>query len=107
MQIFVIYTNLGLTSQETDYVPAAKPKRLMLFRETVMFIVRITWNVQLYCVGSVTVGGTYSYHCDVQSYVHGMVSALLAKYYLDKELKVDWTSEVCGTPERHESQTEF
>jgi hypothetical protein len=31
----LIYTNLVCTSQETHYVSAAKPNRLMLFRETV------------------------------------------------------------------------
>jgi hypothetical protein len=35
MQISVIYTNSVRTSQETHYISATKPHRLMLFRETV------------------------------------------------------------------------
>jgi hypothetical protein len=35
MQSSVIYTNPVRTSQETHYVSATEPNRLMLFRETV------------------------------------------------------------------------
>jgi hypothetical protein len=42
--IEIIYQNSFRTSQETHYVSATKPNRLMLFRETVAVYVRTIRN---------------------------------------------------------------
>jgi hypothetical protein len=47
----ILYKNSVRTSQETHYVSAAKPNRLMLFGETVLFVVRTIRNTQIHCVG--------------------------------------------------------
>jgi hypothetical protein len=44
-------TNPGRTSQETFYVSATKPNRLMLFGKQSLFIVRTIRNTQIHCVG--------------------------------------------------------
>jgi hypothetical protein len=69
LQIFrLIYTNLVRTSQETHYVSATKPNRLMQFRETdAVYCENQTkhtntlrgQNAKFYYV---TAGGTYSDH---------------------------------------------
>jgi hypothetical protein len=59
---YIIYINSVRTSQETHYVPATKPNRLMLFRETVaVYCENHTehtdtlrgQNAEFYCVQSV------------------------------------------------------
>jgi hypothetical protein len=50
------------TSQETHYVSATEPNRLMLFRETVA--VYCGQNVEF---GNVKADGSYNYHCVLQS----------------------------------------
>jgi hypothetical protein len=63
-----IYTNSVRTSQETHYVSATKPNRLMLFKETVAVYCKnptehtdtpCGQNVEVYYVKAY---GTYSYH---------------------------------------------
>jgi hypothetical protein len=44
------HTDTVRTSQETHYVSATKPSRLMLFRETVAFTVRTIRNTQIQSV---------------------------------------------------------
>jgi protein gp37 len=46
-----IYKNSVRTPQETYYVSATKPNRLMQFRETLAVIVRNVWNTQIHSVG--------------------------------------------------------
>jgi hypothetical protein len=64
----VLYKNSDLTSQETHYVIATKPNRLMLFRERVAVYCEnhtkhintlYGHNAEFWCVKA---GGTYSNH---------------------------------------------
>jgi hypothetical protein len=45
-----LYKDPVRTSQETHYVTATKPNRLMLFRETVAVFMRTIRNTQIYSV---------------------------------------------------------
>jgi hypothetical protein len=61
------------TSQETHYVTATKPNRLMLFRKTVaVYCKNHTEQTDTLCCQNpkfccVKAGGTYSNHCALQS----------------------------------------
>jgi hypothetical protein len=72
MQSSVKYTNPVRTSQETHYVSATKPNRLMLFREIVtVYCENHTEHTNTLCGQNarflyVKAGGTYSSDCNEQ-----------------------------------------
>jgi hypothetical protein len=66
----------GFVSQETHYVSATKPSRLMLFRETLaVYCENRMEHTDTLCVCgwgecrvfNVKAGGTYSYHCSLKT----------------------------------------
>jgi hypothetical protein len=68
VKVIQIYKNSVRTSQETHYVSATKPNRLMLFREIIaVYCENHTEHTNTLCrqnaeFSNVEAGGTYSYH---------------------------------------------
>jgi hypothetical protein len=58
-----VYINPVRTSQETHYVSATKPNRLMLFRKTVAVYCENHKEHRSSLFVKVIASGTYSYHC--------------------------------------------
>jgi hypothetical protein len=68
-----VYINSVRVSQETHYVSATKPNRLMLFREIIaVYCENHTEHISTLHGKNTGIlndkaGGTYSYHCDLES----------------------------------------
>jgi hypothetical protein len=111
-----MYINRVRTSQETHYVSATKPTRLMLFGETVaVYWANHTEHTDTLCGQNaelcVKAGGTYSDHWSLEGYVKKV--QLHYRYVFLKKMQTDYCrgfkrSAFCMRPTNMEhSHTEY